>query len=288
MSTRINCQPNCHGSVPDVARPVQKPKGGAMSQNVAYYDALADQYSLFFADLAADMEREGSWLDAVLRAHHVRSVLDACCGSGRQAIPLAKRDYEVTGADPCGKMLDEARRAAAHAGISIAFRQAEFTNLTTLFQGTRFDAVIALGNGLCHQESREEIVRSLRTLRMCCREDGMCLIGIKDFDAIKRDRRRFHGRGIEDEGAERRMLFEVWDFEDPILVCAAFSLRGDGSQWSVLRAQTREYMLGAYELTDAAREAGFDSITRLPHPSEAVYLLETHPTSGCERQRGAA
>jgi SAM-dependent methyltransferase len=258
------------------------------SRNVAYYDALADQYSLFFTDLAADMEREGSWLDAVLRARGVRTVLDASCGSGRQAIPLAARGYEVTAADPCGTMLERARCGAADAGLRIAFRRGAFTDLPAILGDAHFDAVIALGNGLCHQESREEIVRSLRALRSCCCDGGLCLVGIKDFDAIRRQRRRFHGHRIVDEGGERRILFEVWDFEDPILVCGAFSLRGNDSEWSADRAETREYMLGALELAGAAEEAGFASAERLPHPCEAVYLLEPGATSGCERRREAS
>ena len=245
------------------------------SRNVDYYDELADQYSLFFRDPEADMEREGAWLDRVLHSVGARTVLDASCGAGRQSIPLARRGYAVTGADPSEAMLAEARRSASDAGVQLSLRRAAFADLLPALGGTAYDAVIALGNGLCNQELREQVLQSLTVLCSCCREGGICLVGIKDFDAIKRDRTRFHAHRILDDGEERRLLFEVWDFEDPILVCGAFSLQSADGEWSVRRAETREYMLCSGELRALAARAGFTSVERLDHPCEAVYLLRT-------------
>jgi SAM-dependent methyltransferase len=238
-----------------------------------YYARFAGQYDLFFEDLAASMEQEGRWLDRVLSGEGVTTVLDASCGAGRQAIPLAQRGYRVTAADPSGPMLEQARAQARCLGVDLTFHELAFTDLPTSLH-ERFDAVIALGNGLCHQERREDIVASLRAMHLCCRPGGLCLVGIKDFDAIRRDRVRFHGRTARDDGDERIILFEVWDFEDPILVCRASSLRSGGGQWVVTCGETRECMLGGDDVAAAAQEAGFTMVTRLDHPCEAVYALQ--------------
>ena len=72
---------------------------------------------------------------------------------------------------------------------------------------------------------------------------------------------------------EEVFLFQLWEFADPILVCTAFRLSGGQGAWSVHRAETREYMLGARDLESTALEAGFTSVERLDHPCEAVYAL---------------
>lgn len=243
-----------------------------IAPNVAYYEEFAREYPLFFHDLHANMRQEGEWLDRVLRGYGVATVLDASCGSGRQAIPLAQHGYDVTAADPSPAMLREARRAATRAAVSIPFYEVPFVDLPWAV-ANRFDAVIALGNGLCNQERREDIVHSLRAMRSRCAPGGPCLVGIKDFDAIRFERPRFHSHRTENRGGERLIFFEVWEFQDPILICRTHSFRGAGDDWSVHLAETREYMLGAEEIEAAAHDAGFASAVRLDHPSEAVYLL---------------
>jgi SAM-dependent methyltransferase len=244
--------------------------GGA--SNLAYYEQLAKYYSLFFADLEGDMQREGAWLDSVLRGQGVRTVLDASCGAGRQAIPLIERGYDVTATDPSTKMLDEAGALAIRHGVRIDLRQAAFRDLDTVVDA-EFDAVIALGNGLCNQEHLDEIEASLRVLRSRCRRDGLCLIGIKDYASIRASCRRFHGHRVADEDGTRLILFEVWEIEEPVLCSTAFLLKGCDDSWSVTTAHTREYMLEFDELEHASLSAGFRRVERLDHPSEAVYLL---------------
>jgi len=246
------------------------------SSNVEYYDQLADAYSLFFQDLDRNMEEEGDWLDRVLRPYGVQTVLDASCGTGRQAIPLAERGYQVTAVDPSAPMLSQAQAGARARGVSLSFQRAGFAQLPDHF-GADYDAVIALGNGLCNQERVEDILLSLRSMRSCCRPAGICLVGVKDFDRIRAGGiggPRFHGHTVLDRGGRRTILFEVWDVEGDLLQSTAFVVRGcaDG-RWETRAAQTREYMMCREELSRLAREAGFHGVERLDHPSEAVYAL---------------
>lgn len=245
-------------------------------ENVSYYDALASKYHLFFSDLGRSMQQEGRWLTPVLKAHGVRSVLDASCGAGRQAIPLCKQGFAVTAADPSEAMLHEAESIARLHGVSFPTLNARFADLSSHFHGD-FDAVIALGNGLCNLEHIEDIECALRSMHACCRPDGICLIGIKDFRSIKRNEERFHGHRIVDRDGVRTMLFEVWDFQDPTLISTAYlvSHPHNGEQATVQRARTREYMLYEDELRRLAQAVGFGDVQRLDHPNEARYALHT-------------
>ena len=60
-----------------------------------FYDAVADYYHLFYRDWHATLQREGSALRRVFRDKNIKKVLDASCGTGTQAIALAKLNYEV-------------------------------------------------------------------------------------------------------------------------------------------------------------------------------------------------
>lgn len=68
-------------------------------------------------------------------------VLDAGCGTGRVAIELHRRGFEVTGTDVDPSMLAEARRKDP----AIPWHEADLTSLTL---DTTFDTVVLAGNVL--------------------------------------------------------------------------------------------------------------------------------------------
>jgi SAM-dependent methyltransferase len=244
-------------------------------QSIAYYDELARSYRLFFQDYETSQADEGRWLDQILRARGAHRVLDACAGTGRQAIPLCEHGYEIVAADPSHAMLRVAAAEARLHGVELPLVQAEFCELNATV-GTGYDAVIALGNGLVHGGTREGVMRALEALRQCCTRGGIVLVGVKDFDALLQDRPRLHAHGVIDTDGGRQVLLEVWDYVDPVLECTAILLNEgpDGVSWHGSGPTTREYMVGLQELEAMAREAGFASATKLDHPREAVFALE--------------
>jgi SAM-dependent methyltransferase len=71
-------------------------------------------------------------------------ILDIGCGTGRHAIELTKRGYNVTGVDLSGSMLKKAREKAETAGLNIDFQLADARNLP--FE-QEFDLAIMLCEG---------------------------------------------------------------------------------------------------------------------------------------------
>jgi SAM-dependent methyltransferase len=67
-------------------------------------------------------------------------VLDIGCGLGDNAIYLASRGHSVTGLDGSPAAIEEARRRAATAGVTVTFDVADATELTG-YEG-RFDTVV--------------------------------------------------------------------------------------------------------------------------------------------------
>jgi ubiquinone/menaquinone biosynthesis C-methylase UbiE len=71
-------------------------------------------------------------------------ILDVGCGTGRHAIELTKRGYQITGVDISTGMLAQAQKTAAEAGVTIEWIQADATQFST----TRlYDAAICLCEG---------------------------------------------------------------------------------------------------------------------------------------------
>lgn len=70
-----------------------------------------------------------------------RRVLDVGCGGGLLAEPLARLGGEVLGIDPAKTSVEAARRHAAEAGLSIAYRAATAEELAAA--GETFDLVVA-------------------------------------------------------------------------------------------------------------------------------------------------
>ncbi len=76
---------------------------------------------------------EVSSIEKILVLQPGFKVLDVPCGHGRHSVELAKRGYEVTGSELNRFFLDEARKAAETAGVSIRLcpsdmRELDFRN----------------------------------------------------------------------------------------------------------------------------------------------------------------
>jgi len=71
-------------------------------------------------------------------------ILDMGCGTGRHAVELAKREYQITGVDISAGMLSEARKAARQAKVDVIWVQADAVKYTP---AKKFDAAICLCEG---------------------------------------------------------------------------------------------------------------------------------------------
>jgi SAM-dependent methyltransferase len=91
------------------------------------------------AEAGTDVHGEANLVDALLQQRGGRRVLDAGCGTGRVAIELAQRGYEVVGVDIDPTMLDTARRKASDLRWVLG-------DLSRLALDEQFDLVMLAGN----------------------------------------------------------------------------------------------------------------------------------------------
>lgn len=124
-----------------------------------FYDRLSPFYHLIYPDWEASVSRQASQLDSVIRelwGDRVKTVLDAACGIGTQAVGLAQLGYEVTASDIAPGPIERARHEAANRGLGIRFSLADVRTLSSSHRGT-FDLVIACDNVIPHLLSDDEI-----------------------------------------------------------------------------------------------------------------------------------
>lgn len=244
-----------------------------------FYDAVADDYHLWYRDWETTLEREGLQLRRWLRERGVKRVIDASCGPGTQAIALAQLGYEVTAADPSAGMLDRARRYAETYGVvdKITFVQASFHELSRHLDSGGYDALLTKGSAFPHLITDEEIEAALTSFHKVLRPGGTVVVGMQDFEPFIEDRPRFiPGRVHDGELNEPQVItFDIWDWEDgpPLTVTInSFIVSGAKAQYQVIKRPVVCRALTATEVQVAMLEAGFEAIESIRDRLELVML----------------
>ncbi len=134
-------------------------------QFVPYYDA---DYGDFTDDLLFYRE-------------HARlaggSILELMCGTGRVAIPLAQANLHVVGIDIAPAMIDQAKTAAATAGLE---QQVEFVvaDATNFQLDQQFGMALVAINSFMHLETTQAQIASLRSIHRHLKPNGLLLLDL--------------------------------------------------------------------------------------------------------------
>lgn len=136
-----------------------------------------------FVDWARRLAREAPFFERVFRHHHVNTVLDVGCGTGRHAILFASWGLDVTGVDPDPEMLENARVAAEEAGSSARFVDGGFGDLERLGLGP-VDAVTCTGNALPHVEGTEGLRTALADMARVTGPGGVLILHLLNHERL--------------------------------------------------------------------------------------------------------
>jgi glycine/sarcosine N-methyltransferase len=179
-----------------------------------FYDALAADYHLIFADWRQTVGWQGDLFDRLIRAElgpPPLSVLDCSCGIGTQAIGLAARGYRVRGTDLSPGAVARAAREAEAFGVSVPFGVADLRALASQVAGS-FDVVLSADNALPHLRSEEELRLAARNMAAKLRPGGLLVVSIRDYDAALDQKPRTTTPRVYDDPEGRRVVFQLWDW----------------------------------------------------------------------------
>ena len=238
----------------------------ADDQVARFYDELAEDYHLIFADWRQSVARQGVVLDRLIRerlgdADDPRSVLDCACGIGTQAIGLAQRGYTMTGTDLSADAVDRARTEADRAGVTVDLAVADMRAVDTV-AGSGYAAAICCDNSLPHLLLDGDLATALTAIRRCLAPGAPFVATIRDYDDLAA--RKPSGTDpqlLRDENGKRRVVGQAWEWNEDIIDVMLFILIEDGDRWS---SSVREMQYRAWrreELDAALGRAGFSGPT---------------------------
>lgn len=248
-----------------------------------FYDALAPDYHLIFADWDQSIARQSAALDRLIRAHTwdqpPLTLLDCSCGIGTQALGLAARGYRVHATDLSAPSVRRAAAEAERRGLALTTGVADLRALGEQVTG-QFDVVLSCDNALPHLLTDADLLAAARAMRDRLRPGGLVLISIRDYDYYQDQRA---GQGSEqrtnalppqvmDDERGRRMVFQVWDWSEDgqTYTVTLFLVQSEPPGYRTRHYTTTYRALRRSELNALLAQAGLDDI-RWHMPQDTGY-----------------
>jgi methylase of polypeptide subunit release factors len=181
---------------------------------VDFYDQLAPDYHLIFADWKSSVLYQAEVLNKLIQAETGRpglSILDCSCGIGTQAIGLALNGYTVHATDLSQAAVKRAAREAKAFNVSLTTGVADFRDLAAQVEGS-FDVVITCDNSLPHLLTTEDMRRAAQNIGAKLKPGGLLLLSIRDYDQDIQDKPHSTRPSVVDSLEGRRIIFQVWDW----------------------------------------------------------------------------
>ncbi len=214
------------------------------------------------------MARQAAALDGIIRqrwGEEVRTVLDAACGIGTQALGLAAQGYRVTASDLSHAEVERARREAAVRGLTVDFTVADMREAFTAHGGPQFDLVIACDNSVPHLLTDDDLRQAFGQFYACLRPGGGCLLTVRDYDREERGGVQIKPVAFRvDPDGVRRLTFQVWESDGPYYDFSLYLIEDRGGPDAVTHVlRSRYYAVGTDRLLALMIEAGFADVGRL-------------------------
>lgn len=194
-------------------------------------------------------ELEVAFLERQLPSDRFRRILDLACGSGRHALPLSERGYEVTGVDVDRDALGRARRRAKG---RVEFLEADMRDLDEL--GGGHDAVICMWQSFGYFDAATN-ERVLGGIVQALRSGGRLILDIYN-------RRFFEGhqgvRSMERDGIEIEEEKRLRDGRLTVVLRYQEPGAADRFDWEVYTAEEVAAMGRRHGLRLALECCGFE------------------------------
>lgn len=135
---------------------------------------------------AGEPDRSCQWLEPflpLLTSQDCRRVLDLGCGTGYDALALARRGFRVEGMDFAQVAIDQAKSLAEGERLAIDFRQGDI-GLPLPYADGAFDAVIS--NLVLHSFDDSVLRRIVTEVARCLRPGGLFLFHANSTEDLER------------------------------------------------------------------------------------------------------
>ena len=233
------------------------------------YEALAGSYDSLTQDIPYDHMLQ--YMEALLQRHGVcpQTVLDLACGTGSMSVLLAKRGYNVLGADLSEDMLAMAWEKCAELENPPYFICQSMEKLRLPYT---VDLAVCCLDSLNYVTDPKKCRQALQRVWDSLSDDGVFIFDINSPEKL----RGLDGQVFLDENEDAYCVWRA-EFEEKENICyyGIDLFRRDGDVWHRSFEEHKEYAYTAEELTKWLHEAGFTAVEVLgdlsfegPRPGE--------------------
>jgi len=177
-----------------------------MLSNKDFYDNFAEDYSKMISFDNAIEKRKSLLSDIVLPK--VKNAADLGCGTGIDSAALAQLGLAVTGFDPSGEMIKQAKANAGKASLKINFANYGISKIPAAFN-KKFDLVISLGNTFANIE-RESFQSSIKRCYDLLKAQGNLFIQVLNYKMILKEKKRI----VNITESKEHFFIRFYDFEE--------------------------------------------------------------------------
>jgi SAM-dependent methyltransferase len=198
-------------------------KSNNLKESVCYYSDNVDDYDYLYHDHLKSSEVLLLNLLSKIESNNVKTVLDACCGSGHDVEFFLKHNFNVDASDLCQQMIDFTKMRVQKVGsFNSVFLQTNVLQLDT-YVTKKYDLVIFRGNTLGHLNTIEQI-KSIKQLYNTTKPGKFLLIDFREGVTHYQERKAFELRGHGIDRIRHLLYFSYYkikhskDFLKPYLI----------------------------------------------------------------------
>ena len=130
--------------------------------------------------------------------------------------------------------------------------------ILTLIPEGDFDAVICIDNALPHLDGLDQVAQATTQIRTKLRPGGLFVAGIRDYDALVREKPVVQGPAFYTDDGRRRIVHQVWDwFDDRRYTFHLYITRETSDGWESQHYVSTYCALLRAEMTSVLEQAGF-------------------------------
>lgn len=197
---------------------------------------------------------ECDFIESELGFNRGLRILDVGCGTGRHAIELTRRGYNVTGIDLSESQLARARKKAAAEGLDIDFQQQDARNLS--FEGEFDVAIMLCEGGFPLMETDEMNFEILKSVTRALKPDAKFIFTtLNGLFALYNSIEDFtEGAAVEGGARYHSNTFDLMTFRDHNIT----EIADDDGKMQTLESNERYYVPS--EITWLLKSLGFEKI----------------------------
>jgi SAM-dependent methyltransferase len=171
-------------------------------ENYAFY------YDLLYKD--KNYESEANYIDDLIKKYSIKanSILELGCGTGKHAILLVQKGYEIVGVDISQNMVDQAQKIILKnksLGRKVSFSCADIRSLNL---NKKFDAVISLFHVVSYQTTNQDLQKTFSVAKNHLNENGIFIFDCWYGPAVLTQKPETRIKRLENEKVQITRLAE--------------------------------------------------------------------------------